>query len=156
VRARNADVRGVSRLLTSLARSDEALGRQRPDVVNAAIDAIQLRLDSARRLRLSRDHWMARLPTLQRYRTAMDDPLLILRGLEGPLADIKELSGSTQATLVYIDRQVARALRMIEPIIPPEEGRAAHALLLSSAHLAARAAKLRIEATESGDVARAW
>ena len=156
VRARNADVRGISRLLASLAQSDEVLGRQRPDVVNAAIDAIQLRLDSARKLRLARDHWAARLPVLQRYRSAMDDPLLILRGLEGALADIKELSGSTQATLAYIDRQVSRALRLLEPIVPPEEGRAAHALLVSSAHLAARAAKLRIEATESGDVARAW
>lgn len=156
MRARAADVRGVSRLLARLVRNDEALGRQRPDVVTEAIDAIQQRLDSARKLRLARDRWAARLPALRHYRTAMDDSLGILRGIEGPLADIKELSGSTQGTLVFVERQVARLLRSMEPIVPPEEGRAAHALLVSSAHLAARAARMRTEATESGDVARAW
>ena len=156
VRARTADVRGITRILATLSRRDAALGRRRPDAVIAAVDAIQERLDSARRLRLARDRWAARLPALRRYRAAMADPLAILRDIEAPLADIRELSGSTQSSLAFVERQVARLLRGLEPIVPPDEGRAVHALFVSAAHLAASAARMRTEATRSGDVSRAW
>ena len=156
VRARTADVRGITRILATLSRRDAALGRRRPDAVIAAVDAIQERLDSARRLRLARDRWAARLPALRRYRAAMADPLAILRDIEAPLADIRELSGSTQSSLAFVERQVTRLLRGLEPVVPPDEGRAVHALFVSAAHLAASAARMRTEATRSGDVSRAW
>jgi hypothetical protein len=154
--ARLADVNSVRWLIVRLRRSDEALGRRRPDVVNAAIDAIQMRLDSARRLRLTRDRWAVRLPVLREYRAAMATPLAILRSLERPLADIKELSGSPAPTLAVMQRDVARALRLMEKVVAPVEGRDAHAMLVSAAHLADNAAAIRREATESGDIARAW
>ena len=40
--------------------------------------------------------------------------------------------------------------------MPPEECRAAHALFVSTAHLAANAARIRRDATLAGDIARAW
>ena len=52
-------------------------------------------------------------------------------------------------------RQVERVIKLIENIAPPEECQAAHALLVSAAHLARNAAAIRREAAQSGDIARA-
>ena len=72
-----------------------------------------------------------------------------------PLEDIKEQAGSTQAVLASVPRQVERILKLIENVEPPEECQAAHALLVSAAHLARNAAAIRREAARSGDIARA-
>ena len=50
---------------------------------------------------------------------------------------------------------VKRGLELIEKVEPPQEGQAAHALLISAAHLARNAAAIRGEAVRSGDLARA-
>jgi hypothetical protein len=155
-RARYGDVRGIQRVLARLRKNDADLGRQRPDVVNAAIAAIEAQLDAARRLRLARDRWAARAPVLRQYRAAMAPSLGIFRGIERPLDDIKELSGASPATLALLRREVKRALRMLEQTTPPDEGVAAHALLVSAAHLADSAARIRAEATAAGDLERAW
>lgn len=155
-RARAADVRGIQRVMTRLLRSDVALGGLRPETVSATIVAIQERLDAARRLRLARDRFALRLPDLQRYRAAMEPSLMIFAGIGRPLDNIKELAGSTQTTLGFVRRESLRAMALMEHVRPPEEMRAAHALLLSAAHLADTAARLRNEATASGDTARAW
>jgi hypothetical protein len=154
--ARLADVNSVRWLVVRLRRNDEAMGRKRPDAVNAAVDAIQIQLEVARRLRLARDRWTARLPVLRQYRAAMAAPLAILRGLEQPLADIKELSGSPATTLVVVQREVARAVQLLEQVVAPQEARNAHAMFVSAAHLADNAAAIRREAMQSGDLARAW
>jgi hypothetical protein len=154
-RARVADVRGISRVLESLRTNDQALGAARPDVIAAAYAAIEARLDAARRLRLARDRWELRVPILAQYGLAMGAPMAILRNLQRPLEDIKELAGSTQAVLAAVPRRVERILKLIEAIEPPEECRDAHALLVSAAHLARNAATIRREATQSGDIARA-
>lgn len=155
-RARVGNVRGITRLLESLRRSDAALGRLRPDSVNAAIAAVEAQLDAARRLSLARDRWADRAPVLRQYNTAMAGALRIFRSLEPPLDDIKELAGSSPAELALVQRQVASVLKLLEKIVPPEECRAAHALLVSTAHLAGNAARIRRDATLAGDIARAW
>jgi hypothetical protein len=154
-RARLADVRGIQRVLDSLRTNDEALGARRPDVIAAAYAEIEAKLDAARRLRLARDHWALRVPVLAQYGRAMGAPIAMLRNLQTPLEDIKELAGSTQAVLVSVPRQVERILKLIESVEPPEECRAAHALLVSAVHLARNAAAIRREAARSGDIARA-
>ncbi len=83
-------------------------------------------------------------------------PLGILRSLESPLDDIKALSGSSPAALALVQRQAARALKLLEQIVPPEECRPAHALLESAAHLADNAALIRRNAAVAGDITRAW
>jgi len=155
-RARQADVRGVQRLMLVLDRQDAALGRTRPDIVQAALAQIQARLVDARRLRLARDRWAMRLPALRRYRAGLAAPLALLRDIEGPLTDIKDLSGSPQSSLALIRRQVRRMLDLLGGLTPPEEVRAAHALLVSAAHLADNAALIRAQAVLLGDVTRAW
>ncbi len=68
-RARFADVRGIQRVLDGLHQSDQTLGRRRPDVVKAAVAAVEARLDAARRLQLARDAWALRAPLLREYAT---------------------------------------------------------------------------------------
>ena len=54
-------------------------------------------------------------------------------------------------------RQLAVAIEKLAATIePPDELRAAHALLVSAVQLAANAARIRREATLAGDMARAW
>jgi hypothetical protein len=156
VRARNADVRGIRRVLDSLRSNDEAMGRKRPDAVKSAVAAVEAQLDAARRLRLARDRWALRAEALREYDAVMGAPLLIFRNLQGPLEDIKELAGSSQASLTFVERQVKRVLDLIETIVPPPECKNAHTLLISAAHLAQNAAKIRREAVISGEIARAW
>jgi hypothetical protein len=155
-RARFADVRGIRRVLESLRQNDVALGQRRPDAVIAAVAAVEARLDAARRLQLARDQWALRAPVLRRYAAAMAVPLRIFRGLESPLDDIKELVGSSPANLVLVQRQAARALMLMEQIVPPDECRPAHALFVSAAHLADNAALIRRSAAAAGDLTRAW
>ncbi len=155
-RARNGDVLGVRRVLEGLQRHDAALGARRPDAMIGAIAVVEARLDAARRLRLARDRWALRAPVLRRYGTAIATALGIFRGLQEPLENIKELSGSTQGALALVQRRIERVLELIKEIVPPEECQAAHAILASAAHLADTAAEIRREATRSGDIARAW
>src|SRR5262249_9090936 len=67
VRARNADVRGVQRVIDRVHERDDELGGERPDAVNALVAAVEEQLDAARRLRLARDRWALRQPAFQRY-----------------------------------------------------------------------------------------
>lgn len=156
VRARQADIRGIRRALEVLRQRDVALGEKRPDVIASARAAIDAQLEAARRLRLARDRWALRIAVLREYNDLMGPSLVIFGSLQEPLADIKELAGSTQASLTFVQRQVERILQLIENIMPPDECRTAHALLVSAAHLAGNAAKIRREATLSGELARAW
>ena len=155
-RARFADVRGISRVLQTLRQSDAALGRRRPDAITDAIRAIEARLDAARRLQLARERWSVRAAALRRYAVAMSLPLKILHSLDPPLDDIKLLVGSNAETLALVQRQAARALTLMGQIVPPDECRDAHALLVSAANLADNAAMIRRSAAEAGDITRAW
>jgi hypothetical protein len=154
-RARVGDVSSIRRVLERLRRNDAALGMQRPDAVGAAIAAVEAQLDRARALRLARDHWALRAPVLRRYGRVMATPLGIFSGLQKPLQDIKELAGSTEAALAAVQRQVGRASQRMATIVPPQECVAAHAVLVSAAHLADSAARIRHDATLSGDLSRA-
>ena len=155
-RARLADVHGVTLVLDRIHRDDAALGEKRPDAVREVIAAVLVQLDAARRLRLARDHWALRAPALRQYGDAIGATLGVFRSLQQPLEDIKTLAGSAQAALAVVHRQVEHAVRLAGRIVPPEECRAAHALLVSAAQLADTAARIRHEATVSGDIARAW
>jgi hypothetical protein len=155
-RARFADVRGISRVLQTLRQSDAVLGRRRPDAISDAVKAIEAKLDAARRLQLARDRWSVRAAVLRRYSVAMSLPLRILRSLDAPLDDIKLLVGSNAQTLALVQRQAARASKLISQIVPPDECREAHAMLISAVNLADNAATIRRTAAEAGDITRAW
>jgi len=119
----------------------------------------QTKLDVARQLRLARDRWALRAPEFRRYWTAITEPIdlfALFARMRPALDDIKSLAGSTPATLAATDRAMMQITRRAAAIAPPDEMRAAHALIVSAAQLADNAASIRREATLSGSIARAW
>ena len=155
-RARQADVRGLERVVRVIHQRDAALGTKRPDAVNALIDAVQAKLDAARQLQLARDRFALRAPALRRYLRAIRAPMDLFAQLKPSLEAVKALSGSAPGTLGAIQRSVSRILKLASAIAPPEELAAAHALFISAVQLAGNAAQIRREATLASDMTRAW
>src|SRR4051812_20550677 len=155
-RAAQADVRGIERVIAAIHQWDVALGEKRPDAVNSLIDAVQEKLDAARRLQLARDRYALRAPDLTRYRTAIRTPIDLFAQLQPALESVKALSGSGPAVLDALELTVRQILTLATVIPPPEELAAAHALLISAVRLAGSAAKIRREATLANDIPRAW
>jgi hypothetical protein len=155
-RARVADVRGLVRLLDRVHADDGRLGRQRPEVIGALVGAVQTRLDAARRLQLARDRWALRAEAFRQYRLEMAPSLALLAKLEPSLEQIKLLAGSSGESLTTLGRGVTQILAQTKGVIPPQELRSAHALLVSAVQLAGNAARIRFEATAAGDITRAW
>ncbi len=154
--ARRADVRGLEWILTRVRQRDAALGHERPAVVEALIADVSAQLDAARRLQLMRDRWTLRLPTYRSYTSRMKLPLALLTQVDKALEDIKDLAGTPPARLVSVEKQVDQIRELVASVTPPQELVGAHALLLSAANLAGNAARIRHEATLSGDMTRAW
>ena len=155
-RARQADVRGIERVVRVIHQRDAVLGTRRPDAVNSLIEAVQSKLDAARQLQLARDRFALRAPELRRYRLAIRGPMDLFAQLKPALEAVKALSGSAPNTLGAIQRSVSRILTLASAIAPPDELAAAHALLVSAVQLAGYAAQIRREATLASDMARAW
>ena len=155
-RTKQADVRGLERVVRVIHQRDAALGTKRPDVVNALIEAVQAKLDAARQLQLARDRFALRAPALRRYRLAIRAPMDLFAQLKPSLEAVKALSGSAPGTLGAIQRSVSRILKLASAIAPPEELVSAHALLISAVQLAGNAAQIRREATLASDMTRAW
>jgi hypothetical protein len=154
--ARAANVSGLLRLAATVKRSDKTLGGKRPEVVDALLAAVDARLDAARRLRLARDRWALRLPALKTYSAAIQSPLDLFVRIEPELEQIKSLAGNTPAGLMLLRSVALQILSQAGAIVPPEEFRQAHALLVSAVQMAGNAARIRQEATLAGDIARAW
>ena len=155
-RAKQADVRGLERVVRAIHQRDAALGIKRPDAVTSLITAVQAKLDAARQLQLARDRYALRAPELKRYRVAIRTPMDLFAQLKPSLEGVKALSGSAPATLTALQRSVARILTLASAIAPPDELASAHALLVSAVQLAGNAAQIRREATLAGDMTRAW
>lgn len=155
-RARQADVRGLERVVRAIHQRDAALGTKRPDAVNSLLEAVQAKLDAARQLQLARDRYALRAPALKRYRVAIRTPMDLFAQLKPSLEGVKALSGSAPGTLNALQRSVARILKLAAAIAPPDELVAAHALLVSAVQLAGNAAQIRREATLASDMTRAW
>jgi len=155
-RARQADVRGLERLLQGIPQRDASLGAKRPDAVNALVTAVQAKLDAARQLQLARDRWAMRAPDLRRYRAAITAPMDTFAQLRPALENIKALSGSSPATLTWVQNRVVQIMKLASAIAPPPEVAAAHALLISAVQLASSAAQIRREAALAADMTRAW
>jgi hypothetical protein len=156
VRAAAADVRGIERLIEDIRAADVELGSARPDSVVGLIAAVEERLDAARRLRLERDRWALRQADFRAYRSSINLSLLRLTRIRQALEDIKSLAGSGPDALASVERVALQILRAVSAIAPPEEFKAAHALIGSAAQLAESAARIRREAVLTSSMARAW
>ncbi len=154
--ARRADIPGLEWILARVRQRDDALGHQRPGVVQALVAEVNAELDAARRLRLERDRWTLRVAEYRDYNAHMKLPLSILAQIADPLEDIKSLAGGTPTNLAVIERQVAQLEQLAASVTPPEELASTHALIVSAANLAEHAARLRRDAILTGDLDRAW
>jgi hypothetical protein len=151
-----ADVRGLQRLELRIEQRDRMLGGKRPEVVTSLVAAVEAQLDAARRLRLARDRWALRAPVLRDYQLAMSTPLAQFAAIRTSLEDLKSLAGGSPLMLASVENSAELILRKSAAIVPPDELKSAHALLVSAAQLAQNAVAIRREAVLAGSMARAW
>jgi hypothetical protein len=153
-RAGRADVQGLERLPDRIRRLDRGLGRQRPEVVEALLAAVESELDSARRLRESRDRFANRTPALRSYQSAIAGPLDRFIRLR-PLLEAIKSSSIAPELLLGLSGSITEAFEQASTVRPPDELATAHATLVSALELAGAAARISVEAVGTGNPARA-
>jgi hypothetical protein len=124
--------------------------------VDALVAAIQERLDAARRLRLARDRWTMQQDAFTAYRRSIKGAIDEFARNRSRLEAIRRLAGPEASGLPSLGTRLEITARRLAQITPPEEVRAAHALLVSASKLAANAVDVRKEAIRSGSIASAW
>ena len=154
--AGRADVRAVERVLESVARQDEQLGRKRPEEIDAVVEQVRVQLDAARRLRLARDRWHEQAPAYRAYQKTVAPVLASMRRAQRTLDDIKTLAGSDAAALLRLSDQLAAHGRALGTLSVPDDLKPPHALLASAVNLAETAVKTRRQATVTGELQLAW
>jgi len=154
--AARADVAGLEAIGEGVRRDDERLGRKRPNEVQALLDAIEVHLDAARRLRLARDRWALRAGLYRRYGHEVASIIDQLNRIRPALEQIRALSGPDAGALSKTTRRASQTADRIKGIVPPTDLAGVHTLLESAASLASQAAEARAEAVASGDIQRAW
>jgi hypothetical protein len=151
-RARDADVRGVERLMSQVLKEDQRLGNRRPQEVASLLASLDAKLDSARQLRLARDQWEGRLDLLRGYQHLISEPLAMLRRGRTSLQRIRQYEGTSRVMLQRLADRTADVSRRLSAVTPPVEGETIHRLLTSAAQLTARAVSARQRAIASGEM----
>jgi hypothetical protein len=153
--ASHADVRGLERLRSSVARDDERLGRQRPDTMIALYATLDLHLDAARRLRLARDQWRSQVDRHRAYRRSVLPTLEALRRAQGRLEDVRAQAGPDLRVLRSLESRLDAEGRRVAAVSPPPSLEPLHAMLRSACDLALNAVRLRLAAVSAGDLVQA-
>ncbi len=154
-RAREADVRGVERLITRVLDQDRRLGNRRPQEVAALLASLDSKLDAARRLRLARDQWEARLDVLRAYVQLISEPLTALRRGKPSLERIRQFESTSRIMLQRLADRANGASRQLALVTPPAEGETIQGLLTSATQLTSRAVSERERAVSSGEMSPA-
>jgi hypothetical protein len=155
-RARRGDVAGVQALVQSVLKADDRLGRRRPQETSALLQALDLRLDEARRTRLARDAWILRSDSYRDYRAAIAPALAEFRTSRGLLESIRQLAGPEPRLLPRMEQRLIMARQQLAAITPPPDLQSVHTLLISTFQMAKRAAASRRNAISSGNMSLAW
>lgn len=155
-RAKRADVGGIERLVASVLKADDRLGRRRPQTTAALLATLDGRLDAARRLRLARDAWSLRRDGLASYERRVRSAVDRLRKSTPGLEQIRQLSGPSPDALLPLAARVTDCWRDLKAVRPPVEAEAVHNLLVSALQLAIRAASSRQMAIKTADMNTAW
>jgi hypothetical protein len=154
--AARGDVDGVTKLRQSIERRDRDLGRRRPSEVQSLVEAVDRKLDAARRMRLLRDQWALREPLYRAYQRAVSPALECFEEQAEALEAIRKLAGPEMKRLEELESQLADAFVTLARIKPTPELQAPHALVTSAVHLALNAARGRREAAASANMRTAW
>lgn len=155
-KAARADVRGVEKVTKTVLERDKALGRQRPDEVQALIATLTVKLDAARRFRLERDRYESRAGAYRRYQDQLQRIMAQFVRSAPLLEEIKALAGPDRSALAPFQQQLTSTLKELGVVSPPTELITVHSVLTSALHMADQAARLRDEAVVSADLAVAW
>ena len=155
-RARLADVTGVERVIRRALGEDDRLGQRRPQEMASLLAMLDAKLDAARRLRLARDSWAARVEEWNRYRAAIAEPLTALRAWRESLDQIRRLAGPSRARLARLAPSTARATTLLAAVAVPPEAAEVHGTLTNAIQLASRAVASRQRAVMSGNMNIAW
>ncbi|HEY7059495.1 MAG TPA: hypothetical protein VH458_23330 [Vicinamibacterales bacterium] len=154
--ARSANVKAVLSVQERALHEDERLGHLRPQEMAALMASLDVKLDGARRLRLARDQWAARLEILQEFETAVAGPAAMLRACRSRLEAIRQLETTPRRNLIWLEGQTSIVTRLLAEIKAPIGGENALGLLSSATQLASRAVASRQQAVSSGDMHPAW
>ena len=155
-RASRADVSGVRALVDDVLKADDRLGRRRPQETSALLALVDMRLGEARRLRLARDAWAARVDLFKRYRTSIEDALHEFRAAAPSLERIRELAGPAPRLLPRLEQHLIMARQRLAAAQVPAELAPAHALFTAALQMATRAASTRRTAVLSENMSLAW
>jgi hypothetical protein len=155
-RAKRADVAGIESLLREVLKTDDRLGRKRPEMTAALLATLDGRLDSARRLRLARDAWTTRREGLAKYQRAVAASIDGFRRSIPALEQIRQLAGPSPSALQPLAIRLSEALRDVTRASPPAEAEPVHTMLANAVQTAIRAASSRRVAVTTGDMATAW
>jgi len=155
-RAARGDVTGLQGLVQSVLKADDRFGRRRPQETTALLQALDLRLDEARRTRLAHDAWIVRLDSFKAYRSAIAPALAEMRTSATLLDSIKQLAGPEPRLLPRLEQRFVMAGQQLAAITAPVELQPVHALYTSAFQMAKRAVSSRRTAVLSGDMPLAW
>jgi hypothetical protein len=155
-RVRRADVKGLEALIRDVLKADDSLGRQRPQETASLLSTMDLRLDAARRMRLSSDRWAISQGVVRAYERKARFAIDLLARARASLEQIRQLAGPSSGTLRQLQKSAGVASREFALIKPAPEMDAVHGLLMNAFQMAIRAADTRLSAVMSNDMALAW
>jgi hypothetical protein len=155
-RASRGDVNGVRALVDAVLKADDRLGHRRSRETSALLGLIDMRLDEARRVRLARDAWAARVDLFRRYRAALDSPMRELRDATPSLELIRELAGPAPRLLPWLEQHLIMGRLRLAAMDVPAELAPAHTLFTAAMQMATRAVSTRRAAVSSGNMSLAW
>jgi hypothetical protein len=156
LRTRQADVKGLQKLIRSVLETDDRLGRRRPQATGALLATLDARLADARRLRLERDAYALRMNRLGTYRRTVRGAMDSFRESTAGLEEIRALSGPHARDLARLSDRVGRGVAQLIHVKPPGDVGTAHALLTSALQMAGQAIATRQRAIQSANMDLAW
>jgi hypothetical protein len=155
-RVRRADVTGIEGLIREVLKTDDKLGRKRPQETAALLATMDMRLDAARRQRLTLDRWALSVGAVRTYVRKARPSIDALLGTRAPLEQIRSLAGPSARTLRQLEKSAGIASRELALLKPPTEAVTVHGLLQNAFQMALRAVDTRMTAIGTNDMTLAW
>ena len=155
-RGKVADVKGLEKLVRTVLDADDRLGRRRPQATSALLATLDSRLADARRLRLERDAWSARLNILKAYQKTIESPMKRFRESIPGLEEIRALAGPSSKTLAGLSERSSKGLQQLQQVRPTAELQAVHGMLTSAFQMAGQAIAARQSAIRTANMDTAW
>jgi hypothetical protein len=155
-RVQRADVKALEQLVRDALKGDDRLGRLRPQESAALLATLDVKLQSARRLRLARDHWTLQLGIVRAYERKVRGAIDLLVRVRPSLELIRQLAGPGSKPLQQLQKNAASTGRELELVKPSPQLESVHGMLLNALQLAVRAADARSRAIAGNDIQLAW